>query len=737
MKTYLLTVYIEVKAQVLNRTFTYLYTGEETINKGTRVIVNFHNREVVAYVTNVSEIEDINEYQKTKPNFVIKHITRLIDTEPILTPELFELANIMSEHYFAPLIDVLQVMLPPSLRPVSGSLSAPKVAYEKFVRAIDNSSNTQLTLKQQTVYDQIKLKKTSPKADYSPSIIKILIDRHLIEEQLVERDRFKISDQTLDIISKENILTKDQLKVLNQFRCGVKDTYLLQGVTGSGKSEVYLTLAQEFLNMGKGVIFIVSEISLTPLMIALCKNRFQDSVAVLHSNLTPAQKYDQYRKIKSGQAKIVVGARSAIFAPIENLGLIIIDEEHTGSYHQDSSPYYQVQDVAQFRQQLNPGLKIILGSATPSLLTKAKAEKGVYGFLELPNRVNQKALPHVKVVNMLDYTNLLNDSPLISKDLYNGINNTLAKNEQAILLLNRRGFAAYLECERCHTIIRCPECDGYLSYHKGENKLKCHRCDLTFDYPTHCQECGYHSFYNVGFGTEALEEELHKLFPNARIKRLDADVKKNEQNSVNILNAFNRNEIDILVGTQMIAKGHDFENVTFSAVLAADIGLKIPNFMASENAFALVYQTIGRAGRGDKEGTALIQTFNPDHYAISLAATQDYNSFFKHEMYIRKISNFPPYYSLVLLHIFMKNSVNQDFLLELRQILEDNMPKDTIITGPYSPYVQKIGPFVKRLVLLRTKDLSQIRKTILTIIEAAKGNKDVKVEVEVNPQNIF
>lgn len=740
MKDYLIQVYVEIRANALNRPFSYLFHGENIIQKGTRVTVDFNNRERVAYVISVEEIEDIKLFKKQNPNLKLKHITNIIDREPLFSEELFNLALQVADYYFSPLIQVLQSMLPPSLRPLSSFLKAPKIAMEKFL-IISSVVPTNLTTKQQTIYDQIKTSGEVLKSFISsPSIIRILIERGFVLEIEKEKNRYQIKKDFLKIDFKENKLTSEQSKVYDEVLSSEQETFLLQGVTGSGKTEVYLRLAEHYLNQGQGVLLIVSEINLTPMMISLCEQRFENQVAVLHSALTPAQKYDEYRKIKNGDAKIVVGARSAIFAPINNLGLIVIDEEHTSSYHQDTPPFYDVREIAAMRQNSNPDLKMVLGSATPSLITRAKAEKKVYGHLVLKNRINNMELPEVEIINLQDPSNLIDNSLIISKQLKNAIDQTIAKNEQVMLLLNRRGFASFLECERCHSVVRCPECNSSLTYHKEENNLKCHRCDLTFPYPKYCLECGHHSFYHFGFGTEAVHEEIKKMYPNNTIARLDTDVVK-DRSSVNILNDFQDHKIDILIGTQMISKGHDFENVTLSAVIMADVGLKIPNYMASENAFSLIYQTIGRAGRGHKKGKAIIQTFNPTHYAIQLAAKQDYEAFFKQEMIIRKLSKFPPYWNLVLIHIYAQNGVDINQVSgELREILEKNIENfiaDTSIVGPYKPYISRYGPYYKRLILLRTKNLSFLNDSLKKISDAASLDRNIKIEIEVNPINIF
>ena len=740
MKTYLLKVYIEVSASALNRPFEYLYNGDAVILKGMRVLISFKNKNIVGYVFDVFMIDDLEKFRTTRV-YAIKPIVSIIDNEPIISEKYFRLIERVSDYYYSPLINVLQCALPPSLRPTSGALKGPKTAHVKYIEATRKMTFSDLTKKQTEILTKLQESGPMEKSLLSSTIIKNLLAKGYVCEVLREKDRLEFDSQSLNVAKKDLLLTDEQNRVIESFVSGEKSTYLLQGVTGSGKTEVYLSLAQKFLDKGKSVLLIVSEINLTPLMIALCRHRFGDRVALLHSQLTPAQKYDQYRKIANGLTPVVVGARSAIFAPMDNLGLIVIDEEHTNSYHQDTPPFYSCHQVAQLRQELNSEIKILLGSATPSIITKARATKGLYGFLELPRRINEKELPKVEVVNMQEPLNFHKNSMIISNTLYEGINNVLAQKEQAVLLLNRRGFASSLECERCHAVIKCEECGSSLTYHKEDRILKCHRCEKRVPYPQFCPECGYKSFYHVGFGTEAVTEEIKKLFPNARVSRIDGDIKEGKKGIISLLNAFNDQRIDILVGTQMIAKGHDFENVTLSAVITADIGLKLPNYMASENAFDLIYQTIGRAGRGKKEGRAIIQTFNPQHYAIQYASSQNYESFFKQEMIVRKLSKFPPYWYLTLLHIYTKDSVDiVEFSQELFELISQSFSdyEDKIgLVGPYDPFIKRYGPYRKKLILIRTKDRGLLKGPLLKIIDITKNNGNVKIDIEVDPGDIY
>lgn len=741
MKNYLLAVYIEVKAKALNRPFSYYYQGDSLVMPGMRVLLDFNKRIVMAYVSEVQELsESIVEHQK-KNTYKLKEISEIVDTEPIIGAEMFMLAQRLADYYLVPLILVLQTMLPPSLKPMKSAMRAAGIAYDTYLRANDIDTEG-LSEKQMAILDHIKSQgKLLKNTIKSPSIVKKLVELGHLEIVKEERQRFEIDKHILKTVNQEHQLSAEQKAVIKDFFVCPQKTVLLQGVTGSGKTEVYLQLAQHYLSRGAGVLLLVPEISLTPLMVALCKARFANQVAVLHGGLTSAQKYDQYRRIKRGEARIVVGARSAIFAPIKDLKLIIIDEEHATTYYQDSSPAYDARVVARLRQELDPDLKILLGSATPSLETKAKAIRKVYGYLELNKRINEWGLPEVKIINVQDPSNLYKDSLMISLALKQALDQALARREQAILLLNRRGYASFLECESCHHVILCPECGMPLSYHKEDQTMKCHRCNKVFPYPRACPSCGYQGFHFMGFGTQMVFEEIQELYPDKKIARLDQDVKNNDEGQmVRLLDDFRQGKYDILIGTQMIAKGHDFENVTLSAVLMADIGLKIPSYRSNENAFSLIYQSIGRSGRGQKKGTAIIQTFHPQHYAIKYAAQQDYEAFFKQEMAVRKITNYPPYTQLVLFDIYVKPPRKiEEIGFELRSFLEHKIgdQPDCLITGPYEPYVKKHGPYRRQMLLIRIKELDKIRDILKEVLQNSSFSRDVRLELRLQPLDIF
>jgi primosomal protein N' (replication factor Y) len=438
-----------------------------------------------------------------------------------------------------------------------------------------------------------------------------------IEEQ--EKYRLKYDHFPLE---KPNTLTVKQQEAINKILEDHHETFLLHGVTGSGKTEVYLSLAAHYLKQKKQVLILVPEISLTGMMLASFYRRFGSKIAILHSDLTPAEKYDEYRKISKGDVDIVVGARSAIFAPLQNLGLIVIDEEHSESYKQDIAPFYHALVVAQMRAKfLNT--KVVIGSATPSIETMARAQKGVYGYYFLEERINQQPLPETRIINMLDYKNVMPSSPYISKALYQAIKDALDANTQVILLVNRRGYATYVSCRHCGTVKKCPTCGISLTYHKKDHLLKCHHCGVDFNVNDPCVKCEMNDFSFSGFATQKAEEDISQLFPKARVLRLDSDVSRADKTPQIVLNQFMNDEGDILIGTQMVSKGHDFPRVSLVGVIGTDANLAIPSFRSSERTFQLITQAIGRSGREKIKGQAIIQTMMPEHYVIQLAQKQD------------------------------------------------------------------------------------------------------------------
>ena len=725
-------VLIEYANRSLNRPFSYLYKGDKKLEIGIRVLVTFNHREIVGYVINVRTTNQTKEQIEEESGYSLTEIVDIIDQTPLLDDELLDLLDEVSSYYLAPKISVLQTMLPPSLSPRRSSLKAPKIAYDQYLEVIDEDEEG-LTNKQIELLRFIKQEGRVLKRDIkSKSIIDKLLEAERIQIVKEEKRRLKIPDY---IYKEPPELTLDQKAVIDEFNNSNDQVYLLEGVTGSGKTEVYLALSEQVLKQGKSVLMLVPEISLTPMMVEYFLHRFKDDVAILHSELTPAEKYDEYRKIAKGECHIVVGVRSAIFAPLKNIGLIILDEEHTESYKQDTLPFYHAREVAIMRGRYNKA-KILLASATPSLESRARGQNKVYHMLYLKKRINNQKLPTTKIVNMLDYKNIDRDSYIFSHALREALHQVLAKNEQAILLINRRGFSTHVNCRGCGRVFKCPTCGIALTYHKSDNMLKCHHCDYVEPLPETCPECGSKYLLKTGFGTERIQEEVERLFPSARTLRLDSDSAKNKTKIPETIEAFRKKEADILIGTQMIAKGHDFPDVTLVGIVLADIGLSMPSFRSNERAFQLITQAIGRSGRKEKPGMAIIQTYMPSHYAITFAARQDYELFYRKEMEMRKLQFYPPYSYLASVSLRGKNEEKIiESTYQIVDFLNDEFLDEAQILGPSTPYIPIEMGLNIRSILIKYRKPDLAHQILEKMVDIFGDNSQYDLFINIDPYN--
>ena len=725
-------VLIEYANHSLNRPFSYLYKGNKRVDAGFRVLVDFHGRELVGYVVGVSETDKTKEALEDELGFTLGEVNDVLDESPLLNEDLLSLADQVADYYLAPKISVLQTMLPPSLSPRRGSLRAPKIAYDQYLVVKDDREND-LTSKQIELLRLIKREKKVLKKEVgSPSIVDKLLEYGRIEIIKEEKRRLAVPHYEY---KQPPLLNAEQQKVVDEFNSSNDRVYLLEGVTGSGKTEVYLSLSEQVLKSGKSVLMLVPEISLTPMMMEYFLRRFKDNVAILHSELTPAEKYDEYRKIAKGECRIVVGARSAVFSPLKNIGLIILDEEHTESYKQDVLPFYHAREVAIMRSKMH-NAKVLLGSATPSLESRARAQNNVYHLLKLEKRINNQPLPKTTIVNLLDYHNIDRDSYMFSKQLRAAINNVLSKKEQAILLINRRGFSTNVSCRGCGHVFKCPTCGIPLTYHKSDNMLKCHHCDYVELMPRVCPECDSPYIMKTGFGTERIEEEVHRLFPSARVLRLDSDSAKIRTKIPSTVEAFRRKEADILIGTQMIAKGHDFPDVTLVGIVLADIGLNMPSYRSSERAFQLITQAVGRAGRSDKKGEAIIQTYLPSHYAITHAARQNYQNFYIQEMNMRKLQFFPPYSYLASVSVSSKTEdkvIAESF--DIVDYLNNQLGEQAQVLGPTTPYVSYEKESFVRTILVKCKNQDLIKEKLNKLLSIFALKTGVSISINIDPYN--
>ena len=724
---------IEHNKYSLNRPFSYVYFGDKKVDSGYRVLVDFNHQELVGYVTKVYESNKSISELEEELGFEINEIKDVLDSTPLLNLDLMKLADEVADYYLASKISVLQTMLPPSLSPRRSSLKAPKIAYDQYVK-IKNYDEYDLTSKQIELLRLIQQNQPVLKREIKQvSILDKLLNKELVEIVKVEKRRLEIPDYEAPIIPP---LTEDQIKVIDEFNNSNDQVYLLEGVTGSGKSEVYLTLSEQTLKAGKSVLMLVPEISLTPMMMRNFISRFGEDVAILHSELTPAEKYDEYRKIASGKCKIVVGARSAIFAPLSDIGLIILDEEHVESYKQDVTPFYHAKDVAIFRANAH-GCKVLLGSATPSLESRARAGKGVYHLLKLDKRINYQPLPKTTVINLTDYHNVDRESYIFSIKLRNAIQNALDNFNQVILLINKRGFSSSVSCRSCGYIFKCPTCNIPLTYHKSDRMLKCHHCNyVDVDHDT-CPECGSKYLMRAGYGTERIEEEIKKLFPEARTLRLDSDSAKVRTKIPQIIEEFRLKKADILIGTQMIAKGHDFPDVTLVGIVNADIGLSLPSYRSSERVFQLITQAVGRSGRKDKKGEAIIQTYSPNHYAITMAARQDYELFYRKEMEMRKLQSYPPYTYLASISVASKNEdLAIDTVYRIIDRLYDELKDEAVILGPSTPYVPYEGNNHVRTIMVKYKNQDLVRESLKKLLRSSMNKNGINLTINIDPYNL-
>lgn len=536
-------------------------------------------------------------------------------------------------------------------------------------------------------------------------------------------------------------LTDEQSEAVSKINSAIDSndpkTFLIEGVTGSGKTEVYLQTMQQALNQGKTALMLVPEISLTPQMVNRVVGRFGDQVAVLHSGLSSGERYDEWSRIEDGSVKVVVGARSAVFAPLKNIGIIIIDEEHEASYKQDDNPRYHARDVASWRSKFHKA-PLVLGSATPSLESRARAEKGVYQMISMKKRINDHPLPHVQIVDMRDAENSAvkgDFSPLLKDNIWRA----MKRNEQAIVLLNRRGYSSFLMCRECGFVLKCPNCDVSLTYHKNLGKMKCHYCGHEEPVPHICPNCKSKKIGFYGTGTENIENQLNEMFPEARVLRMDVDTTRRKGSHAAIIKQFGEHQADILLGTQMIAKGLDFPDVTLVGVINADTTLSISDYRASERTFQLLTQVSGRAGRADKEGHVIIQTYNPDHYAIKDAAKQDYETFFKQEMYLRHQSGYTPYYFTTLVSVSHQDegqALKQSFWLkkQLQAVLSDQAvllgPSPTMISRKQNKYFYQI--------IVKYKRGPELHQRLLEILSETQSEtkRGFTIAIDNEPQHI-
>jgi primosomal protein N' (replication factor Y) len=615
-------------------------------------------------------------FPKQAPDIEIHSVLKVIDDSPLLRPDILELCRWISTYYVSPIGEVLKSALPPGI-------SAKYIGKGKTVDAVADC---------------------------------------------LRRDRPPLQ------------LTSDQSHALDAIRNGSGfHTILLHGVTGSGKTEVYMHAAEHFLAAGKSSLILVPEIGLTPQLTDRFSDRFPGKTAILHSSLTKRQRIDEWLRIYAGAAPIVIGTRSAVFAPLENLGLIVVDEEHETSYKQDELPRYSARDTAVMRAKLGRA-SAVLGSATPSMESFRNAEANKYTYVSLKTRVEERALPNVEIVNMREEYSAEGKQVIFSRPLLQAVAARLERREQTMILLNRRGYAAFLLCRRCGFTFQCSSCSVALTYHRSIDKLMCHYCGLARRPESRCSECDSEYIHYVGEGTERLEGELKQIHPNARIGRVDRDTMRHMRDFERVLGGFRNGEIDILVGTQMIAKGHDFPRVTLVGVIGADAPLSLPDFRAAERTFQLLTQVAGRSGRGDQPGEVVIQSYFPDHYTFQLAVTQRFEDFYARESRYRKAMFYPPFTALAGVMVTDREPTRAATLArEVGEFLDSLRSNSVRILGPAPAPVERIKKVFRHQLLIKSSSratLHHMLERLQTYIEEKKIGA-TRVIIDVDPVSLL
>ena len=718
------SIIIDQDAKALDKVFEYNVPDEMYIERGMRVFVPFGARVLQGFVV---DLKDDCSYDIKK----IKSIISPVEDFAAIKPELLDLMYFMCEKYHLRLTSVLRLFIPAEMR--EGKV---KEIFEKECILKDENKESIKGKKQLEIIGYLKDKKQEKASVlrelFGYSALKALIEKGVVE---VVKTQINRTPCVLDAAYKKINLNLLQQNAIKQI-CG-NDTYLLHGVTGSGKTEVYMNLISKALQEGKSAIMLVPEISLTPQVLSNFKARFGDNVAILHSGLSAGERFDEWKRIFLGEAKVVVGARSAVFAPVQNIGIIIIDEEHEQSYISESNPRYDTHTIAKFRANYN-NCPLLLGSATPSIESYEKVKEGEYKLIELPVRANGKELPKIQIVDMMNEIRSGN-SGIFSNQLIADLTEVVNKKKQAMLFINRRGYSSFMMCRECGYVAKCSDCDVSLVYHKEDNKLKCHYCGKQYKVLDVCPNCGSERIREGAVGTEKVVYELKKMFPDVKIIRMDNDTTSKKNGHLKILQEFKDAKPGILVGTQMIAKGHDFEDVILVGIIDADQSLYHSDYRSTERCFQLITQVSGRAGRSKDEGKVVLQTYSPRHYTYKFAANYDYKGFFKKEENLRKTANFPPFTRIIriLFSHTDENVVKEELkmcynkLLKVREKYFDDIIYMDVMKSP----VKRIQNKYRYQVIIRM-NLDRADEIEKELFMATKDTQKSSVFFEVNPQNM-
>ncbi len=717
-------VLVEYGVKSLDRTFTYIIPNnlKTKLKVGMKVIVPFGSLNINGFVIGIKNHTDLDN---------LKEIKEITNENFILNEELLKLGHFVKEKTLCTLISAYNAMFPSSLKvktiTTNYNLYTSYLTLKDKEKAKEYIQNNKRSHKKNELLNRLLNNDKPEKVEYNNSVIKDLLDEEIIT--ILKEPKYRINKNKKD--EKLFKLTKEQEEVISKIK--KPKTYLLHGVTGSGKTEVYMNLIDKALKENKTAIMLVPEISLTTQIVNRFYNRFGNKVAIFHSGLSNGERHDEYKKILEEKVKIVVGTRSAIFTPLKNIGIIIIDEEHSTNYKQENNPRYSTIDIALKRSEYHKA-PLLLGSATPSLEAYARAFHGKYELLEMKNRIGDSKLPNITIVDMTLEAKKRN--MIISDLLDEKIKEKLSKNEQIMIFLNKRGFNRVVNCINCNHTFNCPNCEITLTYHKSSNNLRCHYCGYSIIKPEICPSCKEDSLSSYGLGTEKLEEEIKKRYKEAKIIRMDADTTTKKGSHESIINKIENHEVDIIIGTQMISKGLDFPKVTLVGVINADDSLNIPDFRSGEYTFSLLHQVSGRAGRSTLSGDVIIQTFNKDNPVINFIKENNYSKLYNYEMNIRRILKYPPYYYLTMIKIASKDyDKASKEINKVARYLNQNVVETTIL-GPTPAGLFRINNIYRFQIILKYRDFNNIKESLKHIDEMYSSNKDVSIEICVDPVRI-
>lgn len=725
-------IIINSDALEVDRLFTYKVPEEflYTISAGHRVIVSFGkgNKKVEGFVYTLI-VDDI------EINYRVKNILKICDEEPILTIDNLKLVDFLRRRYLCRYIDAIRLMIPVGIMKGSTNKKKAVICINDELKITEELKENykklyNYILENDGIYTKADITRDKQYSLYT--LNKMISDGIFkVEDKVIFRYNKRKYDED---VKKE--LTQEQEQCLDTILNGSELKYLIKGVTGSGKTEVYMNLVSETLNEGKSAVVLVPEISLTPQMIERFKGRFGGDVALFHSRLSDGERFDEWYRIRDGKARLVIGARSALFLPLDNLGLIIIDEEHENTYKSDQNPKYHTREVSEYMCKLKT-CKLVLGSATPSIETYYKALSGEYKLIEMKSRVNGRAMPHMEIVDMREELKRRNLS-LFSGKLYKAIDETLNRKKQIILFLNRRGYSTFISCRSCGYVFKCPECDVSMTYHNN-GYLICHYCGRAEKVSKICPECGSRYVKFFGAGTERVELEVKKYFPKARVLRMDVDTTRHKNSHESIYNSFKNGEADILVGTQMVSKGLDFKNVTLVGVLAADMSLNIPDYRSAERTYQIITQVAGRAGRGNDEGEVIVQSYTPNHYSLNYAKEENYEGLFKEEINLRRLMGNPPFGKILLINGSSKYEEKlKKFMNNLQEKLKKLIIEDLTILGPVPCIITKLKENYRWQIIIKGKfndEFSEKVKDTLYQLNKSVYN-EIRVSIDINPNNM-